>query len=62
MFFSAADGGAGDDYLVDHSIVIYLMGPDGGIADFFHREVPGSQIAHRVKARVLAARAKAREE
>lgn len=36
VYSSIADGDQdSDDYLIDHSIVLYLNGPDGGFLDFF---------------------------
>jgi len=50
-------GGAGDepeDYLVDHSIVMYLMAPDGTLAEFYTQLMTAGEIAARVQ-KVLAA-------
>ena len=33
-----------DDYLVDHTIFFYLMGPDGGIRAYFGKQMTSEQI------------------
>ncbi|MEM7026208.1 MAG: SCO family protein, partial [Pseudomonadota bacterium] len=37
--------GGGDDYLVDHSSFVFLMGPDGAYVDHFHGSVSPKRIA-----------------
>ena len=37
-----------DEYLVDHSIVIYLLGPDGVFVDFFTQSVTAEEAAKKV--------------
>lgn len=41
-----------DDYLVDHSIVMYLIGPDGQFIEFFTQLMTASEIAGRIAARI----------
>lgn len=38
----------GGDYLMDHSVLTYLMMPETGFADFFHRDATPEQIADTV--------------
>lgn len=38
-----------EDYLMDHSSVIYLMGPDGKFVTHFSYQTPGEKIAARLK-------------
>ena len=38
-----------DDYLVDHSIIMYLIKPDGQFEDFFTQSVEADEIATRIK-------------
>lgn len=45
------DKGAEDDYLLDHSIVLYLIGPDGGFLDFFTQSTTPATIADKIIAR-----------
>jgi len=35
VYYSALDDEGTDDYLVDHSIFIYLMGPNGQLVDYY---------------------------
>ena len=37
-----------EDYLVDHSIVIYLLGPDGAFLDFMTQSVTAEEGAQKV--------------
>ena len=37
-----------EDYLVDHSIVIYLLGPDGAFLDFFTQSVTAEEAKEKV--------------
>ena len=37
------------DYLVDHSIFIYLLAPDGSFIDYFGRDVPVPTIVERLQ-------------
>jgi protein SCO1/2 len=39
-----------EDYLIDHSIVLYLVGPDGKFLDFFTQATPAEKIAEKVRA------------
>lgn len=38
-----------DDYLVDHSIVMYLVGPDGEFLDFFTQSARVGDIVDKIK-------------
>ncbi|EEB09353.1 copper chaperone Sco1 [Schizosaccharomyces japonicus yFS275] len=44
-----------DDYLVDHSVFIYLLGPDGKFLDVFGRNSSAKEIAEKVCAMAKAA-------
>lgn len=37
-----------EDYLVDHSIVLYLVSPDGEFLDFFTQKLEVGEIAERI--------------
>ncbi|KAF6001252.1 Cu-binding protein [Cyanidiococcus yangmingshanensis] len=37
------------DYLVDHSIITYLMGPDGSLLDYFGKNVSAEEMALRIE-------------
>jgi protein SCO1 len=41
-----------DDYLVDHSIVMYLMSPDGEFLDFFTQKMEAADIVERIDKQV----------
>lgn len=51
VYFSKADENEDDDddYLVDHSIVMYLVGPDGEFLDFFTQAARVDDIAAKIK-------------
>ena len=42
------DGGA-DDYLMDHTAITYLMGPDGEFRAFFSHDSTAEEIAKRIR-------------
>ncbi len=49
VFYSAPDFSEGkEDYLVDHSIFIYLMDPNGFFSNYYARIVPAEQVAKSV--------------
>ncbi len=37
-----------EDYLVDHSIVLYLVGPDGEFLDFFTQRMQVGEIVDKI--------------
>jgi len=43
-----------DDYLVDHSIVLYLIDRNGVFVDFFAGNIDEQELAMRLKSRLLA--------
>ncbi|GLE04055.1 hypothetical protein PINS_up012966 [Pythium insidiosum] len=51
VYFSKADENDDDDddYLVDHSIVMYLVGPDGQFLDFFTQSARVDDIVKKIK-------------
>jgi protein SCO1/2 len=44
-----------EEYLVDHSIVIYLLAPDGSFLDFFTQLTEPKEIVERIKKRIVEA-------
>lgn len=53
VYFSK-DETAGDEYLVDHSIITYLMDPQGNFAEFYGKNSSAAEIAARIEAQMLA--------
>ncbi len=49
-FKKDASEGDGDDYLVDHTSLIYVMGPDGAYVAHFTFGTPPDEIAARLSA------------
>lgn len=47
---SGTNGGADEDYLMDHSVFTYLMGPDGRYLAHFRHGTPPAEIAARIRA------------
>ena len=47
---SDEDKNADDDYLLDHSIVLYFLGPDGKFLDFFTQSTTSDIIFERIAA------------
>lgn len=45
VYYGKAPGGSGNDYLMDHSNFIYLMGPDGQNVAIFNGQTPFEEIA-----------------
>lgn len=49
VYFSKANEEDEENYLVDHSIVLYLIGPDGSFLDFFTQSMQPPDIVGRIK-------------
>jgi protein SCO1/2 len=49
VYISKADETDDGDYLVDHSIVLYLVGPDGKFRDFFTQGMKASDVVDKVR-------------
>lgn len=50
-----------EDYLVDHSIIHYLMGPNGKFIDFYGKNMTAEEIAGKIGKEIYRYR-KRREE
>jgi len=55
VYFSK-DETSGDDYLVDHSIITYLMDPKGNFSEFYGKNASAAEIAARIESKMLAYR------
>lgn len=51
-----------DDYLVDHSIITYLMDPDGEFSEFYGKNSSAVEIASRIRAQMLGYKTVKREK
>lgn len=56
--YYSKDETPGDDYLVDHSIITYLMTPEGEFADFYAKNATATEIASRIEAKMQQAMVK----
>lgn len=48
-FARSKDSGEGDDYLMDHTSIIYLMGTDGQYLEHFTQGIDASRMAARIR-------------
>lgn len=48
VYFSKVNEDEDGDYLVDHSIVMYLMSPEGKFLDFFTQRMQVSDIVDKI--------------
>ena len=55
VYFSKADNGDSDAYLMDHSTFIYLMGPDGAYVRHFSHSATPEEIAAGIEAAIAEA-------
>ena len=54
VYISKADETEDGDYLVDHSIVLYLVGPDGKFREFFTQGMRASDVVQKIRGVVAA--------
>ncbi|EGC28631.1 hypothetical protein DICPUDRAFT_159915 [Dictyostelium purpureum] len=46
--------GKGDDYLVDHTIIVYLVGPNGKFIEFYNVNQDSDQVTNKIIERIAA--------
>ncbi len=49
VYYRKAEDGAASDYLMDHSSIIYLMGPDGAFLTHFAYGTPADEMAEGIR-------------
>jgi cytochrome oxidase Cu insertion factor (SCO1/SenC/PrrC family) len=55
VYYAKAPGAAGADYLMDHSSIIYLMGPDGRFVKHFTYTTDAAALARDLKEAITTA-------
>lgn len=53
VYYSKDDEEA-DEYLVDHSIITYLMDPSGEFCEFYGKNIAAPEMAARIEGKILA--------
>ena len=49
VFYQKQPGASGADYLMDHSTLIYLMGPDGKFLTYFGPQATPAELAEAIR-------------
>ena len=53
VYFQETEHQEGDnDYLVDHSVVMYLMSPEGEFVDFYTQKLTANELADKISAQL----------